>query len=143
MLLRISILLVFLRCGGPDDLMPQEVLELNATYMKYVPGAGGGKGIMFKVHSLDSVANLSIQKFVVNNIEVPSHIFYDKGTTLIEATMFYEDPEITVGNENPDPVDPVLYNMEEFTGIIYYTIGTVSDSLFIEGFSEVESPMYK
>lgn len=143
MFLRISIFLVLLRCGGPDDLMPQEVLELNATYMKYVPGAGGGKGIMFKVLSPDSVANLTVQKFVVNDIEIPAHIFYDKGTTLIEATLFYEDPEMTVDNENPDPVDPVLFNQEEFTGIMYYTIGTVPDSLFIDGFTEVEAPMYK
>ncbi len=143
MLLRISILLIFLRCGGPDDLVPEEVLELNATYMKYVPGAGGGKGITFKVLSPDSVANLSIQKFVVNDVVVPSHIFYDKGTTLIEATMFYEDPEMIVGNENPEPVDAVLFNQEEFTGIIYYTIGTVSDSLFIDEFRELESPMYQ
>lgn len=124
-------------------MVPQEASELNATYMKYVPGAGGGRGITFKVHSPDSVANLSIQKFVVNDVEVPGHIFYDKGTTLIEANVFYEDPEMTIDNENPEPVDPVLYNQDEYSGKIYYTIGTVPDSLFIDEFREVESPMYQ
>ncbi len=143
MLLRISIFLVLLRCGGPDNLVPEEILELNATYMKYVPGAGGGKGIMFKVLSPDSVPNLSIQKFVVNDIEVPAHIFYEKGTTLIEATMFYEDPEMTVDNENPEPVNPVLFNQEDFSGTIYYTLGAVADSLIIDEFTELESPMYQ
>lgn len=143
MFLRISILLVLLRCGGPvDDMPPREATELNATYMKFVPGAGGGKGITFKVHSTDSVANLSVQKFVVNNIEVPAEVFYDQGT-LIEGTLFYEDPEMTVDNLNPEPVDAVLYNQDEFTGVIYYTMGAVSDSLIIDEFRKIESPLYK
>lgn len=142
MLLRISVLLVLLQCGS-KDIVPEEIMDIDATYMRFVPGAGGGRGIVFKVRSGDVMTGLEIDKFEVNGIEVPAVVHYEAGTTLIEATMFYADPEIMEGHENPDPIDPVLYQQENYSAIIHFTASGESGTLEVKDFEEVESPMFQ
>lgn len=130
--------LLFTQCASPEKTTKKQIANASASYMRYIPGAGGGKGILFKVPLKNNVENFRIDKFLVNGIEVPAEI----EDSLIIASIFYVDAEPTMENPNPEPVDAVLFNEEKFEAVIYYSIQSKVDSVHITHFSEEEQPLY-
>lgn len=141
MLHRLTLLLVLLQCGGPSStiVFPQKV---QASYMKYVPGAGGGKGITFRISTTDSIPDLKVTRFEVNGITLPTSLYYRDGNTFIEASKFYAAPEPSLEDEHPEPPDPVLFNQEDFTAVLFFTHNGQPDSIHIREFQKEESPLY-
>ena len=108
------------------------------SYMKYIPGAGGGRGISFRVTIPGSSENLKVNKFVVNGINLP-FTFQD---SILTASIFYEDPMPTLEEPNPEPADAVLFNQSTFEAVIHYSIDGQMDTVVLNNFHEEEQPLY-
>ncbi len=132
---------MLLQCGGPPSMSTFQASELDASYMKYVPGAGGGKGIIFRVTSPDSIANLKVISFEVNGFNIPAELVYSQGQTVIEASRFYQQPETSEGGDER-PFNTPLYNANSYKAVITYEYGHKVDSIQLTDFREEESPMY-
>ena len=115
----------------------KQLNEASASYMRCIPGAGGGKGILFKVALNKPIEDLQIDRFVVNATEVPATL---ENNTIV-ASVFYADPEPTMDNPNPEPIDPVLFNQNEFEAVIYFSNQGKTDSVLIKNFVEEEQPL--
>ena len=131
--------LLFAQCASPIKATKKQLTNAPASYMRYIPGAGGGKGIMFKVILKDSPETFTINRFVINHVEVPADI----EDSLIIASVFYADTEPTMDNPDPEPVDPVLFNQDTFEAVIYFSTNGIEDSVRITNFSEEEQPLYQ
>lgn len=132
------LVLLFTQCSSPIKMTKKQLSDAPASYMRYIPGAGGGKGILFKVYLKNTPEDLKIDRFVVNDIEVPATL----EDSLIVASLFYVDPEPTMDNPNPEPVDPVLFNQDKFEAVIYFSTQGATDSVHIQNFTEEEQPLY-
>lgn len=139
MYIRLLILtILFAQCSSPIKMSKKQLSEAPASFMRYIPGAGGGKGITFKVPFKSPSSDFAIERFVVNNIELPAVL---EDSTIV-ASVFYAEAEPTMDNPNPDPINPVLFNAETFQATIYFSLQGVSDSVFIKNFIEEEQPFY-
>lgn len=139
MLTRLLVLaLLLVQCASPTKTTKTQLPDTSATYMKYIPGAGGGKGILFKIDIKNSPEILSIDRLVINNIEVPANL----DRRIINASVFYADTEPTMDNPNPEATDPVLFNQENFEAVVYYSNNGRQDSIKVTNFSEIEQPLY-
>ncbi|WP_417600984.1 hypothetical protein [Owenweeksia hongkongensis] len=130
--------LIFTQCTTSTKTTTNQPAEDSASYMRYIPGAGGGKGIIFTVPLKNPSKTLLINRFLINGIEVPAKI----ENNLIIASVFYANREPTVENPNPEPMDPVLFNENTFEAVIYYSNDGVNDSLRVTNFTEEKQPLY-
>ncbi len=129
--------LIFTQCTSSINLSKKQLSDAQASYVRYIPGAGGGKGILFKVALKETPEDLQIDRFVVNTIEVPATV----SDSLIVASVFYADIEPSMDNPNPEPVDAILFNQSEFEAIIYFSSQGKNDSVQIKHFVEEEEPL--
>lgn len=115
--------------------------DYRASYMRYVPGAGGGRGIIFRVET-DSIPGLEVTSFEVNGTELPSELFYEDGKMRIQASRFYADPERAEGAGTPPANKAPLYFAESYHAIIRYRHEGQKDSLVVSNFEKEDSPLY-
>lgn len=106
--------------------------------MKYVPGAGGGKGIMFTIVLKSIPSDFAASNLVVNGIELPVTM---EGNS-VNASVYYSDPEPTLKNPNPEPKDAVLFNATTFVAVLNFSVESKKGSITIKDFQEKEQPLY-
>ncbi len=134
---RILPLLILLQCSSVSKKESLLITDnLNCTYHKYISGAGGGKGILFRVSLADSISDFKIQKFVVNGIELPSAVSYQNGQTHIEASKFYATTPNVQGESQTVSPEPILFNATEYSGRLEVLAGTKLLKLKLVNFSE-------
>lgn len=93
---------------------------------------------MFIIEMNEPSTDLNIEKVTVNGFELE---FSVRGS-VITASKFYMDPDRTVEDINPEPVDPVLYNQDNFVAEIQYSINEKKGSVKLNDFTEEEQPLY-
>lgn len=133
----LPLVFLFIQCSS-SKVTPAALEKPVQKYMKYVPGAGGGKGIMFMIEMNEPDTNLKIEKVVVNGFELE---FTVRGS-VITASKFYMDPDRTVEDPNPEPVDPVLYNQDSFVAEVQFLLNEKKGSVTLSDFTEEEQPLY-
>lgn len=133
----LPLVFLFIQCSS-SKITPTALEKPVHKYMKYVPGAGGGKGIMFMIEMNEPDTNLKIEKVVVNGFELE---FTVRGS-VITASKFYMDPDRTVEDPNPEPVDPVLYNQDSFVAEVQFLLNEKKGSVTLRDFTEEEQPLY-
>lgn len=139
MIFRLGLLsLLFIQCASPLKVQKRALQEAEKTVMKFVPGAGGGRGVDFRITLQDTIEQMNIVSFSVNDVDLEPHLRANQ----IEATIFYADPERTVDNEDPPLPDPVLYNAEEYSALLIFEANGKQDSIRFNDFKEIEAPLY-
>lgn len=136
---RISFLLVLLQCGSPQNLA--EKLTPDATVTKYVPGAGGGVGVTFKVNFDEELSGAELLHFVVNGDTLDAAISQVNPMAL-EANKFYRYPEDSGGDPPADWKAP-LYNATDYQADLYFQVGGEKHKIVITEITQTSGPLYQ
>lgn len=139
MFTRIAFLFVLLQCGSPQNLAQK--LQPDASYTKYVPGAGGGVGITFKVSFEANTETAEFKTMVVNGDTLEAAIIR-VDPMAIEANKFYPYPEDSEGNPPPSWSAP-LYEAEEYNAELYFLVGGEKHKIIVTEFAQKRGPLYQ
>lgn len=116
----------------------------KATYQKYIPGEGGGKGILFVFNFANLKDSLHFSKLTVNQ-ESLKFTSYEKGASFfIESSRFYSDPDRDPdGNGSQEEfAKSALFNAEKYTATLFYNSQDGQDSIVIDQFIALETLLY-
>tara|TARA_R110002124_G_scaffold109887_1_gene263352 strand:- start:941 stop:1381 length:441 start_codon:yes stop_codon:yes gene_type:complete len=136
--------LVFASCHSQKKLVEKALEAKNPSFQKYLPGDGGGKGILFFVEFPHVSANIKISQFSVNDQILPFKLVGYKDGEKLEALCFYENPE-----RNPDAKNSMeefenapLFRAQKYSAVIQFQIDGQSDTIQVNSFKELEIQMY-
>ncbi len=139
MWLRISLVLLMLQCSGSHNLADQ--LKPEASFEKYVAGAGGGAGVRFQVGFEQTLTEANFKHFIINGDTLEAAIL-SIDPFAIEASRFYANPEpVEGGGYQPDPKP--LYDTNQYRGILVFELDGKEHELIISEFTQKPSPVYE
>jgi len=139
MWMRISLLWVLMQCGSPQNLADK--LQPDASYTKYVPGAGGGVGVNFTISFEANTETAEFKTMVINGDTLDAAIA-QVDPMAIEGNKFYPYPEESEGNPPADWSAP-LYQASEYTGELYFLVGGEKHKIVITEFAQRPAPLYQ
>jgi len=124
-------------CASSAHTYKTGLQDADRSYVKYVSGAGGGKGVYFEVSLKGLPSPIKVNRFVVNGVELPP----EQSDSTLTAAIFYASAERIQDDAHPEPENPVLFNAATFEAVIHFSSNGVTDSVKLDGFKEGEQPM--
>lgn len=139
---RLTSLLILMQCSQAGSLTSISADDYDATFHKYIPGAGGGKGIIFTITFQDSLPKyVHLKEFVVNGEVVEGKIVTYSPKAVVQGSKFYREPRRTIQNPEPEPASMPLFNAEEFQGTLTLTSENTDYTISIEDFAQTSTQL--
>lgn len=142
----LTIILAFgmVGCHSNKKMNKAPVQDIEATYQKYLPGEGGGKGIIFTIRFTSKQENLEITALSINGQTLKPVMVPGENGFKLEASHFYADPDRdpdAKGSRDEFEKAP-LFNTQSYTAVIQYNYDDQSGNFTIEDFQELEMLIY-
>lgn len=123
-------------CGSSVKTCKKHLQEAERSYVKYVSGANGGKGVYFEISLGKLPSSIQVNKFVVNGVSLPP----EQNDSIVSTAIFYSVSPPAEGDLKPEAQNPELFEAENFEAVIHFSHNGVADSVRLKGFTEGEQP---